>query len=59
MITTNSKITTEEFVKWKIKIPQEVGNKIISLKYRIKVHNTNSVLKQDAVIEYLNQLHEK
>ena len=49
----------EEFVDWRRKILQEVGNKIISLKHRIKVHKTNPVLKQDAVIEYLNELHEK
>ena len=52
-------ITLEEFVDRKRKILQEVGNKIISLKHRIKVHKTNPVLKQDAVIEYLNELHEK
>ena len=46
----------EEFVKWKRKNLQEVDNKIISLKYRIKVDKTNSVLKQGAVIEYLNEL---
>ena len=33
--------------------------KILSLKHRIKVHKTNPVLKQDAAIEYLNELHEK
>ena len=49
----------EEFVDWKRKILQEVDNKIISLKHRIKVHKTNLVLKQDAIIEYLNELHEK
>ena len=41
------------------KIFQEVDNQIISLKHRIKVHKTNPVLKQDAVIEYLHELHEK
>ena len=41
----------EEFVEWKRKILQEVNNDIISLKHQIKV--------QDAVIEYLNELHEK
>ena len=30
-----------------------------SLKHRIKVHMANPVLKQDRVIEYLNELHEK
>ena len=49
----------EEFVEWKRKILQEVKNNIISLKHQIKVHKTNPVLKQDAVIEYLNELHEK
>ena len=44
----------EEFVDWKRKILQEVNNKIISLKHRIKVYTTNSVL-----IEYLNELHKK
>ena len=49
----------EEFVDWKGKILQEVDNKIISLKHRIKIHKGNSVLKQNAVIEYLNELLEK
>ena len=49
----------EEFVTWKKKILQEVNNKIISLKYRINVHKTNSVLKQGTVIEYLNELNKK
>ena len=35
------------------KILQEVDNKIISLKYRIKFHKTNPGSKRDAVIEYL------
>ena len=30
-----------------------------SLKHRIKVRKANPVLKQDVVIEYLNELHEK
>ena len=47
------------FVEWKRNILQEVDNKIISLKHRIKVHKINPVLKQDTVIEYLNELHEK
>ena len=59
IVSTNPKITMEEFVNWKRKIPQEVDNKIISLKHQIKVHKTNPVLKQDAVIEHLNELHEK
>ena len=46
-------------VEWKRKILQEVDNKIISLKHRIKVHKRNPVLKQDAIIEYLNKLHER
>ena len=32
---------------------------IISVKYRINVHNTNPVLKQVAEIKYLNETHEK
>ena len=44
----------EEFVEWQDS--PEVDNKIISLKYRIKFHKTNPVLKQDAVVEYLNEL---
>ena len=51
------KVTMEEFVEWKRKILQEVDNKIISLKHQIKVHKKNLVLKQDAVTEYLNELH--
>ena len=57
--STNLKITTEEFVEWKRKILQDVENKIINLKQRRKVYKTNSVLKQEAVIEYLHELHEK
>ena len=49
----------EEFVDWKKKILQEVDNKFVSLKHQIKVHKTSSVLKQNAVIEYLNELHKK
>ena len=49
----------EEFVDWKRKILQEVENKFISLKHRIKVHKTNPVFKQDAINKYLNKLHEK
>ena len=49
----------KEFIEWKRKILQVVDNKIISLKHWIKVHKTNPVLKQDAVIEYLNELYEK
>ena len=59
IISTNLKVTTAEFVEWKRKILQAVDNKIISVKHRIKVHKTNPVLKQDAVIEYLNELHKK
>ena len=59
IISTNPKVTMEEFVEWKRKILQKVDNKIISLKHRIKVHKTNPVLKQDAVTEYLNKLHER
>ena len=59
ILSKNPKVATKEFVEWKIKILQEVDSKIISLKPRIKVHKTNPVLKQDAVIEYLNELHEK
>ena len=51
IVSTNPKTTMEEFVEWKRKILQEVNNDIISLKHQIKV--------QDAVIEYLNELHEK
>ena len=36
---------TNSFVEWKRKILQEVDNKIISLKRRIKFHKTHSVLK--------------
>ena len=57
--STNLKITTEEFVEWKRKILQDVENKIINLKQRRKVYETNPVLKQEAVIEYLHELHEK
>ena len=59
IISTNPQVTTEEFVEWERMILQEIYNKIISLKLRIKVHKTNPVLKQDAVIEYLNEVHEK
>ena len=59
IISTNPKLTTEEFVEWKRKILQEVDNEVISLKYRIKVHETYPELKQDAVIQNLNELHEK
>ena len=59
LVSTNPKITTEEFPEWKKKIIQEVENKIISSKHRIKVRKTSSVLKQDSVIEYLHELHEK
>ena len=59
IISTKPKVTMKEFVDWKRKILQEIDNKIISLKHRIKVHKTNTVLKQDTVIEYLNELHEK
>ena len=50
IISTNPKVTMEEFVDWKRKILQEVDNKIISFKHRIKVHKTNPVLKQETVI---------
>ena len=49
----------EEFVDWKRKILQEVDNKMIFPKHRIKAHKANPVLKQNEVIEYLNELHEK
>ena len=49
----------EEFVEWKRKILQEVDNKIIPLKHPIKGNKGNPVLKQDAIIEYLNVLLEK
>ena len=49
----------EEFADWKVKVIQEVHNKIISLKHQIKVHKTNTVLKKDVVIKYLSELHEK
>ena len=58
IISTNPAITTEEFAEWKRKNFQEVDNKILSLKHRIKVHKTKPVLKQKAVIEYLHELHE-
>ena len=53
------KITTKKLAEWKRKILQEVENKIISLKHRIKNHETNPVSKQDAVIEYLHKLYKK
>ena len=59
IVLANPKITTEEFVEWKRKILLEVDSKIISPKHQIKVYKANPVLKQDAVIEYLNELHEK
>ena len=59
IISTNPKVTMEEFVDWKRKILQEVDNKTISLKHRIKIQKTNPVLKQDTVIEYLSELYEK
>ena len=59
IISTNPKVTTEEFIEWKRKILQKVDNKIISLKHWIKIHKTNHMLKQGALIEYLNELHEK
>ena len=49
----------KEFVDSKTKILQEIDNKIVSLKHRTKVYKTNPLLKLDAVIEYLNELHEK
>ena len=45
-VSTNLKAMMEEFIKWERKILQEVNNKMISLKHRIKVHKTNPVLKQ-------------
>ena len=36
---------------------QEGYNKIISLKHWIKVHQRSPVLKQDTVIEFLNEMH--
>ena len=52
IISRKPKIKTEDFV-------EGVHNKIISLKHRIKVHNTNPALKQDLLTEYLNELHQK
>ena len=46
----------EEFADWKVKVIQEVDTKIISLNHQIKVHKTNTVLKQDVVIKYLSEL---
>ena len=40
-------------------ILQEIDKKIISLNYQVKVHKTNPVWKQEAVIKYLNELHKK
>ena len=40
-------------------IELKIYNKITSLNHRVKVHKTNSMLKKDAVIKYLNELHEK
>ena len=59
IVSTNYKLTMEDFVEWKRKILQKIDNKIISLKQQIKVHKANPVLKQDAIIEYLNELHKK
>ena len=59
IVSTNPKVTMKEFVDWKRKILQQVHNKTISLKHRIKVHKINPILKQDALIECLNELHEK
>ena len=36
LVSTNPKVTMEEFVEWKRKIFQEVDFKIISLKHRTK-----------------------
>ena len=41
IVSANLKVTTEEFLERKIKILQEVDNKIISLKYGTKVYKTN------------------
>ena len=59
IISAKPTVTVEEFLKWKRKILQEVDNKIISLKRRTKVHKANPVLKQNAIIEYLNELHKR
>ena len=59
IVSTNHKVTIEGFVEWKRNNLQEVDNKIISLKDRIKVHKTNPVLKQDTLTEYLNEVHKK
>ena len=59
IVSANPKVTMEKFVDCKRKILQQVDSKTISLKYRIKVHKTNPMLKQDALIECLNELHEK
>ena len=45
--SANPKVTPKEFAEYKGKILQEVDNKINSLKDRIKVPKTNSVLKQE------------
>ena len=59
LVSTNPKVMMEKFVDWKRKILQEVDNKVISLKYQKKARKTKPLLKYDAVIEYLNELHEK
>ena len=59
IVSTNYKLTMEDFAEWKRKILQKIDNKIISLKHQIKVHKANVVLKQNAIIEYLNELHKK
>ena len=41
IISTHSKVRTEEFAEYERKVLQEVDNKIISLKDRMKVHKTN------------------
>ena len=46
VISTNLKVTTEEFVEWKRKIHQAVDNKTGSLKHRIKVYKANPVMDQ-------------
>ena len=38
VVSAKQKVTAEEFVEWERKVPQDVENKIISLKHQIKVH---------------------
>ena len=36
---------------------EKIYDKLISLKHGINIHKKNSVLKQDAVIEYLHEVY--